>query len=178
LSHVNYAAVSGSAPFNGHRNEHMAVYQRILLAVDLTPDSLLLGQRARTLADALSAELRIIHVVEPLPAVAPIPPDAIVPAIVQTHAELIELARERIRKLGQEFGVPEDRWSIVTGTIKSEIVRAASESAVDLIVIGTRDRHALAFLVRPTEDIVLHRAPCDVLAIRLPDEKEAASKKR
>lgn len=41
------------------------------------------------------------------------------------------------------------------------------DRAVELIVIGTRERHALAFLIKPTEDVVVHRAPCDVLAVRL-----------
>jgi nucleotide-binding universal stress UspA family protein len=52
----------------------MAVYPRILLAVDLAADSLALGQPARALADALAAELHIVHVQEPIPPIAPIPP--------------------------------------------------------------------------------------------------------
>ena len=46
----------------------MAVYQGILLAVDLNPDSKLVGQRALALTEVLNAELWITHVVEPLPA--------------------------------------------------------------------------------------------------------------
>ncbi|MDB6046630.1 MAG: hypothetical protein JWM63_5181 [Gammaproteobacteria bacterium] len=145
----------------------MAVYQRILLAVDLTPDSLSIGQRARALAAALDAELRIINVVEPVPPVVPIPPDGVVP--LTTQAELVELAQEQIGTLAQDLGVPETRWSVVVGTIKDEIVRAAADAKVDLIVIGSRERHALAFLIKPTEDVVVRRAPCDVLAVRLPD---------
>jgi universal stress protein A len=36
-----------------------------------------------------------------------------------------------------------------------------------VIVIGNRERHGLALLLRPTEDVVMHHAPCDVLAVRL-----------
>jgi hypothetical protein len=79
----------------------MAVYQRILLAVDLATDSLLIGQRARALAAALDAELEMIHVVEPVPPVVPIPPDPIAPAIVTTQTELIEIAQARIGGLAQ-----------------------------------------------------------------------------
>jgi hypothetical protein len=49
----------------------MPVYRRILLAVDLTADSALIGQRARALATALDGTLEMIHVVEPVPPVAP-----------------------------------------------------------------------------------------------------------
>jgi len=147
----------------------MAVYQRILLAVDLSPDSLLIGQQARALAGALDAELRMIHVVEQMLPVAPIPPDPVVPINVTTQTELIEIAQEQIGKLAQELDVPETRWSVVVGNIKREIVRAATDGKMDLIVIGSRERHGLAFLIKPTEDVVVHRAPCDVLAVRLPE---------
>jgi nucleotide-binding universal stress UspA family protein len=66
----------------------MAIYQRILLAVDLAPDSLLIGQRAQALSVALGAELRMIHVVEPIPPVAPIPPDPIVGLADQPNQDL------------------------------------------------------------------------------------------
>jgi universal stress protein A len=145
----------------------MALYQRILLAVDLSPDSFLLGQRARALAADLHAELEIIHVVEPLPIVAPIPPDAVAPAMVTTQAELVESAQQQIGSLAHELGVPENRWRVVVDNTRNGIVRAAADGANDLIVIGTRERHGLAFLIKPTEDVVVHRAPCDVLAVRL-----------
>ena len=38
---------------------------------------------------------------------------------------------------------------------------------VDLIVLGSRERHGLALLLNFTGDAVLHAAPCDVLAVRL-----------
>ena len=145
----------------------MSVYQRILLAVDLSPDSLLIGQRARVLAAALEAELEIIHVVEPVPPVVPIPPDAVVPATLTTQAELVQSAEEYIGNLAKELDVPETRWRVVAGNTRNEIIRVAIDRAVELIVIGTRERHALAFLIKPTEDVVVHRAPCDVLAVRL-----------
>jgi universal stress protein A len=145
----------------------MPLYQRILVAVDMSPDSLFIGQRARALATALEGELEIIHVVEPVPPVVPIPPDAVVPPPVTTQAELVESAQEYIGNLAKELGVPETRWSVVVGNVRNEIVRVAIDRAVELIVIGAREGHALAFLIKPTEDVVVHRAPCDVLAVRL-----------
>ncbi len=150
----------------------MAVYRRILLAVDLTADSALIGQRARALADALDATLEMIHVVEPVPSVAPIPPDPVLPDIVMTQTEMIDIAQEQIGRLARELGVPETRWSIAVGSTKSEIVRAAAEGKMDLIVIGSRGRHGFAFLMKPTEDVVVHKAPCDVLAVRLPETRQ------
>ncbi|MDB6088456.1 MAG: hypothetical protein JWN85_1240 [Gammaproteobacteria bacterium] len=155
-------------------SKRMAVYQRILLAVDLSPDSLLIGQRARALASALGAELGIVHVVEPVLPIVPIPPDGVVP--VTTTAELVDIAQEHIGKLAQDLDVPQTRWAVVVGAIKNEIVRAAADGKMDLIVIGSRGRHALAFLIKPTEDAVVHQARCDVLAVRLPEEENVQRK--
>ena len=79
--------------------------------------------------------------------------------------------------LAKELGVPDTRWSVVVGGIKSEIVRVAADRKTDLIVIGNRERHGLAFLIKPTEDVVVQRAPCDVLAVRLADRDVKAKKK-
>jgi universal stress protein A len=49
-------------------------------------------------------------------------------------------------------------------------VRIAQTRAIDLIVIGSRERHGVSILFNFTEDTVLHAAPCDVLAVRLPRE--------
>lgn len=150
-----------NGPAMAEESKDMPVYRRILLAVDLTPSSLFIGQRARALAAALDAELEMMHVIEPV-----IPPGPVTPDIVTTQTELIEIAREHIGKLARELGVPETRWSVIVGDTKSEIVRAAAHGT-DLIVIGSRERHGLAFLIKPTEDVVVHRAPCDVLAVHL-----------
>jgi universal stress protein A len=56
---------------------------------------------------------------------------------------------------------------VEAGNVKSEIVRIAREHNVDLIVLGSRERHGLSILVNFTEDTVLHAAPCDVLAVRV-----------
>jgi universal stress protein A len=147
----------------------MTCYRRILLAVDPSPDSLWVGQRAQALAAALGAQLEIIHVVEPVAPVAPIPPDPVVPVGLTTQAELMQMAQDQIVQLADELGVPETHCRVVLGDAKTEIVRAAD--GVDLIVLGSRGRHGLASLIRPTEDVVVHRAPCDVLAVRLAAEE-------
>jgi universal stress protein A len=89
------------------------------------------------------------------------------PVSVTAQAELVANAQEYIARLAQELGVPDSRWKVVEGNTKTEIVRAATEEKVDLIVVGSRERHGLAFLIKPTEDVVVHKAPCDVLAVRL-----------
>ncbi|HKD54989.1 MAG TPA: universal stress protein [Steroidobacteraceae bacterium] len=145
----------------------MALYRDILLAVDLTTDSEWIGQRAHALAAAFDAQLNIIHVLEPPPSVAPIPPEPVGPELVTEMTEMIEGAQERMGALARKLGVPENRSRVVVGSIKTEIVRAAAERGVDLIVIGYHEHHGLALLIKPTEGAVVQRAPCDVLAVHL-----------
>ena len=40
----------------------MAIYRNILLAVDLTADSVQIAERAKTVATACGAELDVVHV--------------------------------------------------------------------------------------------------------------------
>ncbi len=145
----------------------MAPYRRILLAVDLTPDSRLIGQRARELARAFDAQLEIIHVVEPVPPIAPIPPDPVGPELVTTQAELLGNAREQLVRLARELGIPDTRVESIEGDTRTEIIQAAVSRKADLIVLGSHQRHALRFFIKPTEDVIVHRAPCDVLAVHL-----------
>ncbi len=142
----------------------MPVYRRILVVVDLTEHSLVIGRRAQALASALGAEMELLHVVEFVP-VEPMG-ETLMPS-VQIEDELIDRARQRLATLAAELGLPSSAARVESGNVKSEIVRIAREQHVDLIVLGSRERHGLSILVNFTEDTVLHAAPCDVLAVRV-----------
>jgi len=142
----------------------MTVYRRILLVVDLTEDSLVLGRRAQALAAAIGAEIELLHVVEFVP-VEPMG-EALMPS-VQIEEEPLERARQRLAALAADLGLAGAPCRVESGNVKSEIVRVARERHADLIMLGSRERHGLSILVNLTEDTVLHAAPCDVLAMRV-----------
>src|SRR5215472_12120476 len=147
----------------------MSVYRRILVVVDLTEDSLLIGRRAQALATTFGADIALLHVVELVP-VEPMG-ETLMPS-VQIENELLERARQRLVTLAGELGLPSSAARVETGNVKSEIVRVARELHTDLIVLGSRERHGLSILVNFTEDTVLHAAPCDVLAVRVGRNKD------
>ena len=142
----------------------MSVYSKILLVVDLTEDSGQIAERARNLAAACDAELSLLHVVEYVP-VEPMG-ETLLPA-VQIEEELVARARDRLAGLAERLGLGAAPRYVASGNIKAEIVRIAQEQGIDLIVLGSRERHGLSIMVNFTEDTVLHAAPCDVLAVRL-----------
>src|SRR5882672_362942 len=121
----------------------MPEYRRILLVVDLTEDSLLIGKRAQALASALGAEVDLLHVVEYVP-VEPMG-ETLMPA-VQIEDELLDRAKQRLAALGAQLGVPAPSCRVEAGNVKAEIVRIARELHADLIVLGSRERHGLSIL--------------------------------
>jgi universal stress protein A len=86
---------------------------------------------------------------------------------IQIEDELLDRARQRLAILAGDLGIAASTARVEAGNVKSEIVRIAREHNVDLIVLGSRERHGLSILVNFTEDTVLHAAPCDVLAVRV-----------
>ena len=147
----------------------MSLYRRILTVVDLTESSTEVVQRARAIATSCGgAQLELLHVVEFVP-VEPLS-DSLMPA-VQIEGELLERARARLRALAENLHLGDTPRQVEAGNVKSEILRVARERGVDLIVLGSRERHGLSILVNLTEDTVLHGAPCDVLAVRLGNGK-------
>jgi universal stress protein A len=147
-------------------------YRNILAVVDLTADSIAVARRALAMAQAAAAPPpTLLHVVEYVP-VEPLG-DSLLPA-VQLETELLQRARTRMAELAAQLVSPAPAWRVESGNIKNEILRAAREGNHDLIVIGSHERHGLSILVNLTEDTVLHGAPCDVLAVRLPGPVRAA----
>jgi universal stress protein A len=142
----------------------MADYKNILLVVDLSEDSRVIGERAKSIAAAYGAQITLLHVVEYVP-VEPMG-EALLPT-VQIESELVERARTKLAELARDLGLDNCKQLVETGSIKAEIIRTAQKLGSDLIVLGSRERHGLAILLNFTEDTILHAAPCDVLAVRL-----------
>ena len=142
----------------------MPDYKNILLVVDLSEDSRIIGERAKAIAACYGSDITLLHVVEYVP-VEPMG-EALLPT-VQIEGELVDRARQRLIELAQQLDLSQSRQLVETGGIKSEIIRTAQRLNVDLIVLGSRERHGLAILLNFTEDAILHAAPCDVLAVRL-----------
>jgi universal stress protein A len=142
----------------------MAEYKKILLVVDLSEDSQIIGERAKAISACYQSEITLLHVVEYVP-VEPMG-EALLPT-VQIESELVDRARTRLSELAGRLGLSTSRQLVETGSIKAEIIRSAQRLGADLIVLGSRERHGLAILLNFTEDTILHAAPCDVLAVRL-----------
>lgn len=63
--------------------------------------------------------------------------------------------------------MPHAAARVVPGGAVGEILRQSQELKADLIVIGHQQRRGLAALFSHTDESVVHRAPCDVMVLRI-----------
>ncbi|MGB9430035.1 MAG: universal stress protein [Gammaproteobacteria bacterium] len=143
----------------------MSGYQHILIAVDLSQDSETVARRGQELAGRYNAKLSFLHVVEFIP-VDPAG-EALLPPPLDMEGELVQGAHQRLDSLCAKLGLQKATRRVEVGNIKAEILRVTAEEHADLLVLGSRGRHGLALLLGSTEKSILHKAPCDVLAVRL-----------
>lgn len=143
----------------------MQGYQHILIALDLTADSETVALRGQELARRYAAKLSLLHIVE----FVPMDPagEALLPPSVDVESKLSTAARERLDELCTRLQLETATRRVEIGNIKSEIVRVAAEEHADLLILGSRSRHGLALLMGSTEKSLIHKAPCDVLVVRL-----------
>jgi universal stress protein A len=141
---------------------HAPPTQRILVAVDDSAPSLWAVQVAGELAQKLGARIVLLHVVTPCTAVLDIPITAEV---------LNEGARRQgaalLHRLGRLLPVSIDYDSLqLDGVAADEIVTAAEDSEVQMIVMGTRGAGRLShFLLGSTAEAVIRQASCPVLTV-------------
>ena len=141
----------------------MAGYRQLLIAVDLSDDSVRVVERGLEIAGRYSAGSTLLHVVEFIP-VDPAG-EALLPTPVDLEGEMVSGARRRLDALTARFPGVQSRLEV--GIIKLEILRIAAELKADLLVLGSHERHGLALLLGSTEKSILHKAQCDVLAVHL-----------
>jgi universal stress protein A len=144
----------------------MANYRKILLAADFSDYGSQAAERALDMANRFGGELSIVHVVEPAPLNDPLY-GGILPFDFDLTGQMVQTAQIRLAEMAEGLGIPKDRQWLEVGSPKAEIVRVATEQAVDLIVIGTHGRHGMAVLLGSTASSVIHHAHCDVLTVRL-----------
>lgn len=140
-------------------------YRHLLLAVDFSPETESVLQRALQLRERCQARLSLLHVVEYLPMAYS--GDLVLPDDFDLEQELLEVAKKQMTALGERIGIAEADRHIEIGGTGHTILRVAEDLRADLIVLGSHGRHGLAVLLGSTARSVLNGARCDVLAVRL-----------
>lgn len=142
------------------------MYKKILLSADLMPeDDNPVALKAFGMAEAMKAELTILHVLE-YPFAYGLA--SMQQSLMSWMTELEQTARNKLESMGKRFNIPEERLVLEVGQPKEKILAAAERLQVDLIILGSHGRHGInLFLLGSTATGVLHHARCDVLAVRV-----------
>jgi universal stress protein A len=143
----------------------MARYKKLLVLLDLSEDSEQIAIAARDLAEYSNATMVFLHVVDFVP-MEPMG-ETMMPTSVEIEDEILVRSRQKLTDLIKRLALQRATGRVESGNTKAEILRVAEQENADLIVLGSRERHGLAFMVNFTEDTVLHAAHCDMLAVRL-----------
>lgn len=139
-------------------------YSHLLAAIELNDGGELVLKRARDLAKFFGARLTVVHAVEYLPLDAG---ESMIAAPVDLTEQMQQQAREQLRDLCQRIGLPEDVAMVAPGAVVAEILRLSSDLNADLIVIGHQQRRGLSALFSHTDESIVHRAPCDVMVLKI-----------
>ncbi|TGD73579.1 universal stress protein [Mangrovimicrobium sediminis] len=144
----------------------MSNYKKILVAVDLSDESQIVAKKAQAIADGGSAQLDVIHVIEPLSFAygVDIPMD-----FSGLQEEIQTQATQQLTRFAEQNGISATHQHVVLGRPEVEIHAMAEQIGADLIVVGSHGRYGLALLMGSTANGVLHGATCDVLAVRVGD---------
>lgn len=143
--------------------------KRVLIAVDASNPSHRAVHVGGELAETLSAEVMLLHVVLPELAVAEMPrTQEVLDAIHrQEGAQVLDRARQSL-----PAGLHVEQ-RLVEGVPAEEIVDRAREWRADFVVMGTRRRGRLShFLLGSTAEAVVRKAHCPVVTAG--DEPAAA----
>jgi universal stress protein A len=142
------------------------MYKHILFATDLTDETEFVVAKVEGIRKYTNAKLSLVHVVEPLPGYS-----YAYLGIEDIEGQLIEEARQAMDKLGQKLHVNKGDQHVEVGPTKTKILSLAEDVGADLIICGSHGRHGLSLLLGSTANAILHGAKCDVLTVRLPEER-------
>jgi len=136
--------------------------QRILVALDFSPESHNALRYAVMLGKKFGSTLMLVHVVEPVLT----PPEVIIP---ETATERVASeANAELRDLADEIsdGCRVVETAVRRGIAFFEIIEAAKALGADLVVVGTHGRTGLQrALLGSTAEQVTRHAPCPVLVV-------------
>lgn len=144
----------------------MTPYNTLLIAIDGSPSSVKVLERAVLLANNQAKSLHVIHVIEPLALAygADIPMD-----VTELQQNLIDQAKATIYSLTETFPIPPEQIYVELGSIEKTIHEKVADLDAEIIVMGSHMRGGWGILLGSTARGILPGSNCDVLAVKIHD---------
>jgi nucleotide-binding universal stress UspA family protein len=152
----------------------MIAIKSILVATDFGEASDSALSYGRELADRFGATLHVLHVAQNF-YVTTFGAETYAAIVPEMQEEIIAAAKKRLQEavLDSDGSGPPTKPVVMTSSTPAyAIVDYAGEHGIDLIVMGTHGRGALAHLVMGSvAERVVRLAPCPVLTVRNPEHE-------
>lgn len=157
----------------------MSTYQKILVAIDQSPQSEAVVEQATQLAQLAGAKLLIVHCLT-LPQMHQDFGDrynANLESFMQLAQQQMNEAMDQTRKWMTGFvqaakarGIEAD-WDWCIGDAGSQLCTVAKDWGADLIVVGRRGHQGIKeLLLGSVSNYIVHRAPCAVMIVQSQSE--------
>jgi nucleotide-binding universal stress UspA family protein len=146
---------------------------RILVPTDFSKSSDNAVKYAAAFAEKFGAELHVLHVVQDL---ALFIPEAVLitPVMMPPLDQFKAAAQTALDKAIKDLNLTgfKVQTEVAQGVPFTEIIRAAREKDVDLIVMGTHGHTGIVhMLLGSVAEKVVRKAPCPVLTVRHPEHE-------
>lgn len=151
----------------------MIAIKTILVPTDFSDTSEVALNYGRALAEAFGSALHVLHVVQD-PYAQPWAAEAYGFSLGGLVEQWKQQSSDRLKELLPDAEVDRLRVQrlVVVGHPFVEIIQYAKEHSVDLIVMGTHGRGAVAhMLLGSVAEKVVRKAPCPVLTVRHPQHE-------
>lgn len=144
------------------------MYNTILVAVDLSKDSLKVLDKAVAAGNGDNSNIHLVHVVEPVAAAYSM--DIYAVNINELQQEAISMAEQKLIEIAKRLNIDESKVHTLLGAPGPEVRNLATELNADAIVIGSHGHSGWKILLGSTAIKVLHGATCDVLTVYVGEE--------
>ena len=148
----------------------MIALKSILVATDFGEASDVALSYGRELARTFNSTLHVLHVADDV--YVRLGGDAYAAALPDLQKDIEDGARRQLDALlVDNDSTPEIKKAVITsGAPAASIVQYARDLAIDLIIVGTHGRGAMAHLLMGSvAERVVRTAPCPVLTVRHPE---------
>jgi universal stress protein A len=141
------------------------VYSTILHPTDLSESHFDLCKKAVEITNCFGGKLHLLHIIEP-PATMQLAQG--LGFATEVYTPVKSNAQAVMQILGEALNIPPEQQHVEIGSIKIHILDKIQELGCELVIIGTPMPSPLSTILGSTTHAVAHKAPCDVLALRIP----------
>ncbi|MCB1615201.1 MAG: universal stress protein [Pseudomonadales bacterium] len=141
----------------------MAVYSKILVAIDLSEEAHQVIRRAMEVAEIHGADIQVVHVEEtPITGYGPMIGHPI-GGEMQLREEMLAV----MEKIADQHGLAHECLHCLLGHPATAINDLAIKLKASLIVVGSHGKHGIRLLLGSTANAILQTAPCDALLVKI-----------